>query len=131
MTSELDRLCESHGITAESQYGGVELPEDWAPDAHPYKVTLRRKDGRHVRTLTVPFYMGAALTNEPTPADVLSCLLSDAEAASESFEDFCSSFGYDSDSRKAERTYRQCEKLAPRVKRFLGEAYETFRGAEH
>jgi hypothetical protein len=39
---------------------------------------------------------------EPTMYDVLSCLTKNDPGT---FEDFCSDYGYDSDSRKAERTY--------------------------
>jgi len=50
--------------------------------------------------------------NKPTYADVMYCLLSDAQSVcnGESFEDFCNDFGYDSDSRKAEAAYNGCVK---------------------
>jgi hypothetical protein len=125
--SELDRLCEKLKITASAQYGAVEVPEGWAPGTHPYKVTLRFQR----RALTVPFFMGSARTDEPTAADVLSCLCSDASAAGQSFEDWCSDLGYDADSRKAEATYKACEAIAPRLTRFLGDHYEEVCRAEH
>jgi hypothetical protein len=40
---------------------------------------------------------------EPTPYDVLACL---TKYDVGSFENFCSDFGYDTDSRKAEKTYK-------------------------
>jgi len=40
---------------------------------------------------------------EPTAYEVLACLTKNEV---ESFEDFCASFGYDEDSRKAEKTYK-------------------------
>lgn len=47
--------------------------------------------------------------NVPTVTDVLACLTSDAGCVDGTlFEDFCSEFGYDTDSRKAEQTYRAC-----------------------
>lgn len=39
---------------------------------------------------------------EPTPYDILSCL---QKYDAGSFKDFCDNFGYDTDSRKAERAY--------------------------
>lgn len=39
----------------------------------------------------------------PTPYDVLACLQKNDVG---SFEDFCSEFGYDTDSRKAEKSYK-------------------------
>jgi len=129
MTSALDRLCTAKGVRIESQYGGVEVPEGWLPGTHPYKVTLRYQG----RQLTVPFYMGPANDHEPSAGDVLSCLIMDAcsyENATD-FEDFCRDFGYDTDSRKAERIYKALEVQAPKVRRFLGDDFETFAEAEH
>ena len=38
------------------------------------------------------------------------CMIDDAIAGLDSFEDFCSNFGYDEDSRQAERIYKACVK---------------------
>jgi hypothetical protein len=127
MVSELERLCEARRVKIESTYGAVELPEGWARDAHPYKVTLRYQG----RRLTVPFFMGSAHTSEPSAADVISCLCSDARSGEQSFEDFAGEFGYDVDSRKAEKTWRQCVATGPRVRRLLGADFEAFANAEH
>ena len=127
MISELEKVCDSLGIRAESQYGAVEVPEGWTPGTHPYKVTLRF--GR--RRLTVPFFMGPAHSKEPTAADVLSCIVSDARSGELDFDEFCGEFGYDADSRKAEQTWRACKAMAPRVRRFLGDAFERVEQAEH
>jgi len=62
---------------------------------------------------------------EPTPPDaatVLDCLASDSSSYdnARNFDDWCSEFGYDSDSRKAERTYRICGEQAKALRHFLG-----------
>ncbi len=44
----------------------------------------------------------------PSACDVLYSLLTDATAFEQTFEDWCSNFGYDTDSRKAEQTYQAC-----------------------
>ena len=44
----------------------------------------------------------------PSTCDVLHSLLMDATAFEQTFEDWCSDFGYDTDSRKAEQTYQAC-----------------------
>lgn len=44
----------------------------------------------------------------PTAASVLYCLLSDAAAIDQSFDDWAGDFGYDTDSRKALATYEAC-----------------------
>lgn len=98
--------------------------DEWRRTAHHYKCVL--KCGR--RQMTVPFSQGCAHTSEPTAADVLDCLASDAAGIenARSFEDWAGEYGYDTDSRKAERTFRTCERQAESLKRLVGpEAYET------
>jgi hypothetical protein len=55
----------------------------------------------------------------PQAADVLYSLLLDSSAASQSFESWASEFGYDTDSRKAEATYRACQQNADKLARVL------------
>lgn len=64
---------------------------------------------------------------EPTPPtleSVLDCLASDASSVEceGSFENWCSSLGYDTDSRKAEATYRACMEQAFNLRHLLGAA---------
>ena len=120
----LKALCSN--VKIESRYGVIEVPEGFAPGSHPYKVTLTYQR----RRLTVPFFMGPALTREPTAETVLDCLLSDASAGEMTFEEFCSEFGYDTDSRKAEATYRACVRSRAGVLRLLGPDFETFNRSE-
>ena len=42
--------------------------------------------------------------------DVVHCLISDMDAGSLSFKDFCGDFGYDEDSRKAFATWETCRR---------------------
>lgn len=125
--SQLRALCAKLNIKIESTYGAVELPADWQRDAHPYKCRLTFQR----RALTVPFFIGSAHTNEPSAADVLYCLASDARSGEESFEDFCSNMGCDIDSRKAEKTWKACRAIAPRLRRFLGDSFDDVCNAEH
>jgi hypothetical protein len=81
-----------------------------------YKVTLRR--GR--KQMSLYFSMGYGLRGEPDAASVIDCLVSDSYAADVDFEDWCSEFGYDVDSRKAEYTYKICVRQGIKLKRFLG-----------
>lgn len=54
----------------------------------------------------------------PSEYDILSCLALDNPC--DSFEDFCSNYGYDTDSRKAERTYKAVVKQYEGLVRVLG-----------
>ena len=83
-----------------------------------WKVVIRRPG----HTLTTYFSMGYGHSGKaPKAKDVLDCLASDASGTENSFEDWCSEYGYESDSRKAERIYKACEHSAKRLKAFLGE----------
>ena len=111
-----------------SRYG-VRMTVEWAddnphmadtiPGASHWKCCLRC-DGRQ---LTVHFSMGPALSGEPSVEDLLDCLASDASGAENagSFEEWAGEYGYDTDSRQAERTYHTIERQAAGLKRLVGE----------
>lgn len=100
--------------------------DDMPPGSRHYRVTLRYKG----RQMTVPFSCGPAIEREPDAESVLECLLSDASSAYQSFDDWCGDYGYDTDSRKAERTYRIVVSQAEKTKRLLADDYEAFMDAE-
>ena len=116
------RFCEVHNIRADVKYGADEKShERMGRDMTPWTVTL--KMGR--RRMTVPFFTGAMVTSEPTSHDVLNCLVSDADGYdnARSFEDWCDTYGYDTDSRKAEATFKQVEQQARKLRAFLADTY--------
>ncbi len=126
MTSDLEKLCQEKGVKCASKFIGENERDGWR--CRSWRVTVRY----HGRRLTTDFHQGMALEREPTAADVVSSLCSDAHTVDgQSFEDFCSDFGYDTDSRKAESIYKACRKMAPKVRRLLREDFETFANAEH
>lgn len=89
-------------------------------DMDHWKVTLRMGKAR----MTTYFSMGYGHNGkQPEAADVLSCLADDSAGVENAgdFEGFCSEFGYDTDSRKAEKTYKACQHSAARLKKFLGD----------
>ncbi len=58
----------------------------------------------------------------PLLRDVLYCLISDASVLDYSgFDDWAAEFGYETDSRKAETTYRECLAIALKLKAILGD----------
>jgi len=99
---------------------------DMPPGSSHWKVTLRYQG----RQMTVPFSMGPALSHEPTAADVLECLLSDASSADEDFENWAADLGFDPDSRRAERIYRTVQRQTLKLSRLLGDDYDAFIQAE-
>jgi hypothetical protein len=56
---------------------------------------------------------------------VLASLISDADAGSLTFKDFCGDLGYDEDSRRAEKIWKTCKTIAPKIKKFLGSDYRA------
>ena len=69
--------------------------------------------------MVIYFSQGSAHTGPPTLADVLDCCASDYTTGT--FNDFCSDFGYDSDSRAAEKVYRACVSQSRRLRHLFGE----------
>lgn len=113
-------------ITAEAVMGDAPAyADDWGAGTNWYRVTLAYSR----RRMTVPFGMGPALTSEPDAADVLNCLTSDAsgyENSRGSFEEWAGEYGYDTDSRKAERTFEQVKAQTAELRRFLGDQYDAY-----
>jgi hypothetical protein len=97
--------------------------DDWKRTATHWKCIIRRGN----KQMTVYFSQGSAHTKEPTLTDILDCIASDAAGIDNAsgFEDWCSEYGYDTDSRKAERTYNVCVKQAEALKRMFGEDFKT------
>lgn len=90
---------------------------DDARNMDHWKCILKRPGAR----LTIYFSMGYGHNGRmPELADVLDCLVSDASSVrnSRGFEDWCADLGYDTDSRKAEKTYKTCERQADKLERF-------------
>ncbi|MBR1173879.1 hypothetical protein JQ617_07930 [Bradyrhizobium sp. KB893862 SZCCT0404] len=60
---------------------------------------------------------------EPNAIDVVHSLVMDADVLDMGgFEDWASNYGYDTDSRKAERTYQACLAIALKLRFALGDA---------
>jgi hypothetical protein len=82
-----------------------------------YKVTLKYKK----KQMTIYFSMGIGLDHEPKAEEVLDCLSSDSSSVeNNNFEDWCRDLGYDTNSRKAEKIYKICQKQAEKLEKFLG-----------
>lgn len=97
------------------------LPAGFDPASTSWTVTLRFQ-GREIST---PYFMGSAITRDPSAREVLDSLLLDARVGDSTFEGFCADFGYDTDSRKAYATWEECRRTEPKLRRFLGDEYEA------
>lgn len=59
--------------------------------------------------------------SEVKPLDVLYSLVSDTEASGMDFEEFCDSYGYDTDSRKAHATWLKTQELGRSFRYVIGD----------
>ena len=99
------------------------FPED-KESRNVYKVTLK-KNG-HQATMTFGQSIFKTMDNEdPSLYDILTTIGSELTMEDESFEEFCSEFGYDSDSRKAEKQFKGLQKQNRRLSKVISktEAY--------
>lgn len=75
---------------------------------YSYTVRVHNTNGRHFDT---PWMQGTAITTDPVEqvAEIVDSLISDVWSyqQAEDFEDWAAEYGYDPDSRKAEKIYQQ------------------------
>jgi hypothetical protein len=130
-TTTIKALVSRWGVQIESTSTDTNpSAPDWK-DANHYRVTLRTRTPR--RQLSTYFSQGYGITGDPTASGVLSCLVSDAAGVdnARSFEEWASDYGFDADSRKAERTFKACQEQARKLRAFLGtERYTEITSAE-
>jgi hypothetical protein len=94
-----------------------------------WKVRLQAKDSDGKRR-TMRLYFSKGVGHEgaqPTVEEILECMASDSAGIenSQGFNDWCGEYGYDADSRRAEKTYKVCQRQAERLAKFLGrDGYE-------
>ena len=91
---------------------------------HMVKVTNRDTQ----QSITFEFWASISNPKLKTEYDILNafyCFVSDAIAGSYTFEEFCSEFGYNNDSRQAEKIYKKCKKQLEKLKKIYdGDIYE-------
>lgn len=101
-------------------YLGLEINNMWGDKFQrpKYSVTLSRKN----KSYTFDFWSSIKDANEGKetikPYDVLACL---SVSYADSFEDFCSEFGYDTDSRKAYSIYEAVTEQTEELKELFSE----------
>lgn len=117
-TKQAENFAKKYGVKL-SVIGQPEYRRYFADDKesrYVFKLRLQRNKKSYTFTFGQSIQAGG---EEPTFYDVLACL---TKYDPGSFEDFCSEFGYDTDSRKAEKTYKAvCKEFAAVERLFLEE----------
>lgn len=122
MTKTLKQFIAAHGITMAADWAANNpnmADTKWAESANHYKCVLAR--GR--KRMTVYFSQGCGISRDPDAESVLDCIASDAAGLdnARSFEVWCAEYGYDTDSRAAEKTYKTIEKQVAQLREFIGD----------
>lgn len=131
-----EEFLSRNGITFRAAWHSAECPpwEEGKEHIHgdAYIVTLRRqrdqqKVGEFIadsqRRISFPFWNSWSDVHENKPLraySVLACISSDIYTP-ETFEDFCAEYGYDADSRKAEKLFKRADRFARRLRAFFTE----------
>ena len=111
---------------------GTNAAPAWAEPGKPHgkhwRIRLAKSTGEgivRIETVTFPFWNSIASGSEaPSAYDVLACISGDVNCP-DTFKDFCSDYGYDEDSRKAEQTFKRCRALAVKLQGFFTEQEQT------
>lgn len=118
----LRHYVENHGITVEVLSG-----PDWATDEEGwehYKYEVKLINPRLGTEMVVPWMTGVAITEGPDerPEVVIDSLVCDGWGYQnvDGFEDWADEYGYDADSRKAEKVYQAVGKIAQDFITFIG-----------
>ena len=104
-------------------------------DGDHWRVTLCRPiPGRQCSALSrMPLHFSKGYGHngaEPTAAEVLNCLRSEAWGADELFETWACDRGFDPDSRSAEKIYNAVRRQTAKLSKFLGETFDDFMQTE-
>lgn len=99
---------------------------EWGDNFNNHMVKVTNLETK--QSITFEFWASISNPELSTEYDVLNafhCFVSDAIAGQETFENFCSEFGYDADSRQAEKIHRKCKKQFSKLEKIYdGDIYD-------
>ena len=127
----IDEFIKEHSIhykRCNKMFRNPNMP-DWKNADHWEVVLHITGKGLYEPELITYYSMGIGHKGKkPTMQQVLDCVASDAAGYEDSgsFEEWAMNYGYNPDSRKAEKIYLLVEQESRELRRFLGkEAYES------
>lgn len=138
-----DQTCPNWGECKPSRLNGVIIPHS---HGLKYDITLSRKgksfkipfwtsqmDSYNADTLKLKSFNQSTLDRvtkaiKPTAYSVLACLSGSIDEHQQTFQEFCDSFGYDTDSIKAKGTYEAiCDESRALARFFTSEELDKLR----
>lgn len=87
--------------------------------SHCYHEITVSKKGRQIEFDFWSSLVHPKITTKQDCIAAFECFLNDAIAGENTFEEFCGEFGYDTDSRKAEETWKACQIATGKAKYLL------------
>jgi hypothetical protein len=93
------------------------VEKDKSPRYH-YKITVKRDSSRRMfdyYSSINDYQNGKKELEENDLKFALECILSDAIAGLDTFSNFCSEFGYDENSRNAEKVWKACKRSSAKL----------------
>jgi hypothetical protein len=126
-------FCKQHRITIDVEWTEKNpcMSEKDNKKMYHYKCTLRRKtDEGQPRQFTLIFSQGYGINHEPRPHDLITCIALDSSDEDYTFEEWAREYGYDEDSRTAERVYNAVLDQTKKGKAFLGEIWDELMECE-
>lgn len=93
------------------------------PHGNRYRVTVSHPDRTPLRFDFHGSIADKERGEDPTPYDVLACIASDVWTP-DTFHDFCSSYGYDEDSRRNLALFSRCDRFARSIRAFFPDGDE-------
>jgi hypothetical protein len=114
INEDVVQILQDNCIDFDIRYVGETKKQDWGNRAVDYwQVTFTRRTGQ-IKAESFDYFTGTGLRSKhnkpvkPVIAGVLHSLLLDADACNQSWQDWCSDFGYDADSVSAFNLYNLC-----------------------
>ena len=122
-----------YSVTAKLKAEGVQFPFDTKGSYRHNKFSVSVKNTSTGKRISFDFYgsendyiNGIVELSEGDLKQAFYCLISDSLSAVNDFEEFCSEFGYDEDSRTAERVYKGCQKQYDKAMRLVEAESELY-----
>ena len=122
--------CEFKGFKLSAEYTGNKKA-DWGngqENWNHHKVTVKNTETG--KQTSFDFWASIANPEVKSRKDLIGafeCFVGDAVAGMNDFNNFCSEFGYDEDSRRAEKIYKACQKATEKLQRiYNGDIYSLY-----